>query len=208
MSLPRKTTITCPHCNTQSEFILWGSLNADLDPDAQQQLLDGSLFRFRCHNCGHEGYVNYSTLYHDMTNCVMVCYTTPDAIDNAIATFQDLINNNSAMSQNYRYRIVTSQNCLREKALIFKCGLDDRVIEVAKVLLLAHADQQHPDAVFSEVFFNESDGKFFFEFIGDQYMRAEVPRSFYDNLSESLSDKLPPENTFLVDFAWAKSFIG
>ena len=66
----------------------------------------------------------------------------------------------------YRTRIVTNQNSLREKTLIFKCGLDDRVVELGKLFLNAHAGQQHPDAEFTDVFFNESEGNYYFEFIG------------------------------------------
>ena len=108
----------------------------------------------------------------------------------------------------YRTRIVTNQNSLREKALIFKCGLDDRVVELGKLFLIAHAGQQHPDAEFTDVFFNESEGNYYFEFIGEQYMQAEFPRSFYDKISEELSDRFPEENTFIVDLAWAKSVLG
>ena len=86
--------------------------------------------------------------------------------------------------------------------------MDDRVIELGKLFLIAHAGQQHPDAEFSAVFFNESEGNYYFEFIGAQYMQAEFPKSFYDKIAEELSERFPEENTFIVDLAWAKSVLG
>ena len=212
MSMERTESVTCPKCGNVSDFIVWGSLNADIDPDAQAQLIDGSIFHFTCPECGCKTNVNYGMLYHDMSNRAMVYYVQEESIDKTIAMIEDVNGKMDAFEQmlraGYRTRIVTSQNSLREKALIFKCGLDDRVIELGKLFLIAHAGQQHPDAEFSAVFFNESEGNYYFEFIGEQYMQAEFPRSFYDKIAEELSDRFPEENAFIVDLAWAKSVLG
>jgi hypothetical protein len=52
--------------------MVWDSLNSDLDPDAKQKLLDGTLFQYKCEKCGHEASVAYDILYHDMKNNTMV----------------------------------------------------------------------------------------------------------------------------------------
>ena len=212
MSMERTESVTCPKCGNVSDFIVWSSLNADIDPDAQAQLIDGSIFHFTCPKCGCKTNVNYGMLYHDMSNRAMVYYVQEESIDKTIAMIEDVNGKMDAFEQmlreGYRTRIVTSQNSLREKALIFKCGLDDRVIELGKLFLIAHAGQQHPAAEFSNVFFNESEGNYYFEFIGEQYMQAEFPRSFYEKIDEELSDRFPEENTFIVDLAWAKSVLG
>ena len=211
MSMERTESVTCPKCGNVSDFIVWGSLNADIDPDAQAQLIDGSIFHFTCPKCGCKTNVNYGMLYHDMSNRAMAYYVQEESIDKTIAMIEDVNGKMDTFEQmlreGYRTRIVTSQNSLREKALIFKCGLDDRVIELGKLFFIAHAGQQHPDAEFSNVFFNESEGNYYFEFIGEQYMQAEFPRSFYEKICEGLSDRFPKENTFIVDLAWAKSVL-
>ena len=211
MSMERTESVTCPKCGKVSDFIVWGSLNADIDPEAQVQLIDGTIFHFTCPECGHKSNVNYGMLYHNMTNRAMVHYVQEDSIEQTIAMIHELEGKLDTFEQSlrsgYRTRIVTNQNSLREKALIFKCGLDDRIIELGKLFLIAHAGQQHPDAELTDVFFNESTGNYYFEFIGEQYMQAEFPRSFYDKISEELSDRFPEENTFIVDLAWAKSIL-
>lgn len=211
MSMERKESVTCPKCGKVSDFIIWDSLNAEIDPDAQRQLIDGTIFHFTCPECGYKSNVNYGMLYHDMANRVMVHYVPEDAIDATIKTIYEVEEKmneiDKKLRDGYRTRIVTSQNSLREKALIFKCGLDDRIIELGKLFLIAHAGQQHPDTEFSAVFFNENEGNYYFEFIGEQYMQAELPRSFYNKIAEELSDRFPKENTFIVDLSWAKSVL-
>ena len=64
MSMERTESVTCPKCGKASDFIIWESLNADIDPEAQQQLIDGSIFHFTCPECGHKSNVNYGMLYH------------------------------------------------------------------------------------------------------------------------------------------------
>lgn len=72
----------------------------------------------------------------------------------------------------------------KDKRISFSQIAMIRVNENWKLFLIAHAGQQHPDAEFTDVFFNESEGNYYFEFIGEQYMQAEFPRSFYDKIAE------------------------
>lgn len=80
-----------------------------------------------------------------MTNRAMVHYVQEDSFEQTISMIHELEGKLDAFEQSlragYRTRIVTNQNSLREKALIFKCGLDDRVVELAKLFLIAHAKQ-------------------------------------------------------------------
>ena len=79
-----------PKCGKVSDFIIWESLNADIDPEAQVQLIDGTIFHFTCPECGHKSNVNYGMLYHDMTNRVIVHYVQEEAIDATINTIHEV----------------------------------------------------------------------------------------------------------------------
>lgn len=68
MSIERKEMIICPKCGHEQEFLVWQSLNGDINPEAKQQLIDGTLFHFECEKCGDKSNVDYSMLYHDMTH--------------------------------------------------------------------------------------------------------------------------------------------
>lgn len=54
---------------------------------------------------------------------------------------------------------VHSQNQLREKAYIFDIGLDDRVVEIMKVMTVAHLSQTNPDLEVGDIFLEITKGK-------------------------------------------------
>lgn len=213
MSKTKYETLTCHQCGQKSDFILWESLNADLDPQAQAQLLDGTLFQFVCPHCGYEGHVNYSLLYHDMTHRVMVYYVlSEEAIAGTQAMFADVENTAGFKLPDYQKRIVISQNALREKALIFANGLDDRIIEIIKLLYLANAATQFPDKTFASILFRiTEDGKYTLEFDlpDDEPLWAEIPTQMYENVQNDFAATLAElgDSDTIVDLDWAKNLL-
>lgn len=209
MSMERKETVTCPECGQEQDFIVWHSLNGDLDPEAKQRLLDGTLFRFECSNCGHRSNVNYGMLYHDMTNQVMVYFVDEDSVEETLATMNDAENKIGIPMPEYRKRIVTDQNALREKAIIFDQKLDDRVIEIIKLIYFSNACKQVPDANIVAVYFLVADGKYILQFIGDKPLSAEVPMEMYEKIKSDFAERLENagDKEALVDIHWASKFL-
>ena len=138
--MSRRTTIpiTCPACGRAHKFAAWQSLNVTLDPHEKPRLLDGSLTRFTCEGCGHNADVVYPLLYHDMEKQLMLSLlpegggkgqgdrSDPDELPPEMR---------KTLGAGYTYRRVGSHNELREKIYVFDGGLDDRVIEVVKLIL-------------------------------------------------------------------------
>lgn len=208
MSMKRKETVTCPECGQEQDFVVWHSLNGDLDPEAKQRLLDGTLFHFECSNCGHRSNVNYGMLYHDMTNQVMVYYVDEDSVEETLATMNDVENKMGPMPE-YRKRIVTDQNALREKAIFFDQKLDDRVIEIIKLIYYSNACKQVPDANIDAVYFLVADGKYILQFVGDTPLSAEVPVEMYEEIKRDFAEQLAVagDKDALVDLHWASDFL-
>ena len=138
MSKKRIETITCPACGTTGEFPVWESLNADLDPEAKGDLMSGKLTRYVCAKCGKSNELVYPLLYHDMTGEFMV-YMTPDGKSSEIESMP------LGMMEGYRFRTVESRNELVEKIWIFDAGLDDRLVEVFKLLVRNQAEIPQQD---------------------------------------------------------------
>ena len=92
MSKERRETVTCPECGNVQNFIVWQSLNGDLDSEAKQQLLDGTLFRFVCNKCGYTSHVDYNLLYHDMTHKAMIYYVKEEFVEQTIDAMTDAEN--------------------------------------------------------------------------------------------------------------------
>lgn len=209
MSMEAKETVTCPECGQEQDFIVWHSLNGDIDPKAKQQLLDGTLFRFECKNCGHKSNVNYGMLYHDMTNQVMVYLVDEDSVEETLATMNDAENKIGIPMPEYRKRIVTNQNALREKAIIFDQKLDDRIIEIIKLMYYAKAIGQMPDANINSVYFLVADGKYILQLIGDRPLSAEVPIEMYEKMEREFAKRLDAigDKDTMVDLHWASEFL-
>lgn len=190
MSMKKKTTVTCSACGTENDFVIWQSLNSDLDPEAKQRLIEGTLFDFKCKKCGHESKVSYPILYHDMAHNVMIhCVSQKDA-EEARKSLTASQNAFDDKLHKYTNRIVTNPNALREKAIIFEHGLDDRVIEIIKLLYYTKASERFPEANITDVFFLVADGKYFFEFIADKPFSVEVPAEMYENIKHDFAKRL------------------
>lgn len=109
----------------------------------------------------------------------------------------------------YRKRIVTDQNALREKTIIFNQKLDDRVIEIIKLLYYVKASKQVPDTNIDTVYFLVTDGKYFLQFIEDKTLNVEVPVEMYEKFKNDFAERLESagDKEALVDIRWVSDFL-
>lgn len=210
MSLHHEKTVICPKCKHENQLRVWQTLNADLDPDAKQQLLEGTLFRFKCQSCYYECNLNYDVLYHDMKHQAMVYYVSLHSIEETI----DMINATEEPFKGgmsgYSIRIATSQETLREKAIIIESGLDDRIVEIMKIFVLTKARDHFLEASIEAIFFSFfHDEQLVFELVGAQTHGANIPFAVYEKLREDYQARfeLVGNKERFVDLKWAVNFI-
>jgi len=208
MSSRRQERVTCPNCGKISNFTIWDRLNTRLNPIAKLQLFNGSLFRLKC-SCGYISAVDYTMLYHDQRNKVMLHYFSNKTTEEADKEFAELIRSGAfELLSGYRHRIVSSQQELREKALIFNEGLDDRVIEYLKTAVYAQVIDTYPKAKRDQFFLiiSNSTWTIHFQIDGTPY-QVEVYRSDYDHIYDQMKHFLTLESAPLrVDSLWAMNF--
>ena len=136
MSQAHKEIIICPKCQAQGEFLIWDSINVDLNPELREAVLNESAFLYICPECGQRIIVPYSTLYHNMTHHFLLFfdYVKPDDYKYepiAIPPFE------GEAAKKYVYRHVTGLMQLKEKIFILEKDLNDRAIEHLKYSLSA-----------------------------------------------------------------------
>ena len=204
MSIPRKMSVACPKCRAAIHFTMWDSINTEMS-FAVNQIISGKLFEVTCSKCGFTTLVDYPMLFNDMNHSIMIMYQRQkdyyenSKLDSLVKAFKT------------NYRIVFSQEALREKVCIINAGYDDRVMELYKVFLL-HTDfsEQHPNEIGTAFFYGE-DNSNRIDILTDEGKSYNTPfqKNIYDALKESfeLCVKAYPVNETVIDSEWAEKYI-
>ena len=118
--------VVCPMCGELSKAIAYTSVNVTVNPELREQVLDGSLFAWKCPSCGYSARLTYPVLYNDMKNRFMV-YLIPkiDRFQLCDKELEEQYNN----LRNISKRAVADFNSFKEKIFIFESGLDDMAVE-------------------------------------------------------------------------------
>lgn len=140
MSKAYEREVTCPRCRRSQEMTIWASVNATVDPPLRGRLLNHDLNVFRC-SCGHEGELAHDLLYHDMTIGFLIWLKYPDE-EGSITLEDTALGFARDVMKGYTFRIVRTRDQLIEKILIFEDGLDDRVMEVLKLVILSRVGDE------------------------------------------------------------------
>ncbi len=114
--------ITCPACLTEQNFRICPNIDVQSDPEIKESIFNRDIFRFICPECGEEILVAYNCTYLDRDNRFMVALVTEG--DAASVTTAD-----------YNLRIVRSINEFVEKIALMEDGIDDRIVELYKIML-------------------------------------------------------------------------
>jgi len=215
MSIEKREIITCPDCGKDGEFVIWESLNTQLDPEAKKDLLSGAIFKYECPHCKSVHNVDYGMLYHQMEKHIMVQYSTTDEnAQEGIETFENMRNQGlegfPAMDADYVFRIVRSQNQLREKAFIFDQGLDDRVIEMMKLFMRIHLSKANPELEIEEMFLEiAEDGpeSFAIRLADGHWGSTDFAQDMYDSIYNDFFKDVDENRSYIVDANWAISIL-
>ena len=148
MSMPRGTKIICPNCNAEGNFVMWHSINVDVNPETRTEVKNRQIFKYECKNCGNVFEVEYSFLYHDVTNKFMIWYFPKRDYD-IDKEIEEVNRENLIEKFNEKIRIVDDKRDLIEKINIFEDGLNDIGIEMIKYII---GEQLQDKSV--EVFYN------------------------------------------------------
>lgn len=192
MSINYKQSIKCPKCGHLQEMNVWSSITAVDSPDLKKELLSRKINIFRCDDCCQQALVPTPLLYHDSEKKLLISFTPCNEREKKLSLFTEIKNASKESGElseyeDYNLRFVTDYDELMEKILIFDNGLQDKVIEVLKVLILS----QDPDkaenraALFGKL---TPDG---LEFLvkdtkENQFYTSKIPKDSYELIFQQL----------------------
>ena len=213
MSKHHKETITCPAGGKADEFLIWDSINTVIDPEMKEKVRTGEAFKWTCPHCGNTATVNYTTLYHQMEDHVMIYLVHGDkteAVEVLQGLYRDkdgnLIESRIRPDEDYRNRVVGTMNEFREKLMILDAGLDDRVIELMKLFMVSHLQESDKNLQIEEFLFSgqNKESASFAVNTGEQgWGSVAFAVDFYDHIAEHFKDAIATDKAVIVDQKWA-----
>lgn len=197
------TKIECPKCHKEQSKRTWKNINIKTNPDLKEKVLNRSLFKFTCNECGYEALLDYSLIYEDDYRIYYV--TTQEELDEVM----DLLSSVEERVEEVQYainRVVCSQDDLFEKIEIFELGLDDRIIEIIKVLFYMNFKQQR-NVEIDAILFKKEENSLSLHFMNQGFEEGKV--EFDMNLYAQVKEKyeIYMEQDVRIDFDWASSVI-
>ena len=113
-----------------------------------------------------------------------------------------------ATYEGYTTRVVSYQNDLVEKLMIFDAGLDDRIIEIIKVIYVNQLYTINPSYKIDEILFDntQEEAKIIFLTEGKLLTESAMSREVYETIESQFKDKMAPfaeETEVSIDFEWA-----
>ena len=153
MSVFRTETVNCPSCATPVDFELVLSVNADRRPDLRDEIVAGTFQRRPCPSCGTEFRVDPEFTYMDLGHGQYIG-VWPVAkrgqwqacAQKTAQTFDEALGKGASpeakkLGARLEPRAVFGWPALTEKIIAREVGIDDRTLELAKVMVLRNGGE-------------------------------------------------------------------
>jgi hypothetical protein len=153
--------IGCPACGHTYEAAIADSIGANRAPWLLDAVLDGSFHRFTCPQCAHAIQVEKEILFTDFVRGHWIGVFPPadepryeECGELVTTTFREALLEKApplvtTWAPNLRVRVVFGIPDLREKLILWHNDLDDRVVEILKLDLLADRPELIERGVFA-----------------------------------------------------------
>lgn len=210
--------IECPVCHNKGEFVLWDSINTELDPEMKKKVRTGEAFRYVCDKCGETTDILYGTVYHQMEDHIMIELNFSDHPEDSIEHMKGIFRNDKGeiidigfkLDDDYQNRLVTNMNSFREKLLIIDAGLNDKYIELMKFFMFAQLERSGSDMDVKEFLFalNENGEPMFAVRLSDnRWGTTEFAVGLYESIEKDFAEFVEQDKEVVIDSEWARNFL-
>ena len=148
MSQSNIYTISCPQCQASADVELYDSVNIQTDPVLRSALMENQLNAVTCEDCGHAYRIDKPLLYSDPDRRMLI-YWIPTADgdhEKGEESFRGMV---SQMTQIMpedvglpEIHLVFTRTELVERIFMREAGLDERIIEYIKYMILVKNIEQ------------------------------------------------------------------
>ena len=216
MSINTKQSVKCPKCGQLGDVTVWNSITVRDSEDLKSDLLAGKVNIFRCPSCGQTGLMPAPLLYNDEDKRLMISFSPCSDSKTAQKLYNEICRSSKESGEmekleGYNLRFVTDYNELLEKILIFDNDLNDKAIEVIKLMII----MQEPDKADNrKCRFGKTDGEnmefMIQDFKENQVYTSSVPQETYNTVWTSLRNSGVKEYSFgweTVNSAYASKLL-
>ncbi len=194
MSISARQSVKCPKCGNISDITVWNSITVGNSEDLKEDLLKGRVNIFRCPECGVAGLMPTPLLYHDEAKKLMISFSPCNDAESAHRLF-DKIRKSSKESgelkntEGYNLRFVTDYNALLEKILIFDNDMNDKAVEVIKLMILSQDTEKASQRICRFGKLNDGSLEFMIhDRVENQVYTSSVPMESYASVWKTLRE--------------------
>ena len=146
MTQQKIITVNCPACLEDSNFKIFSHIDGNQNRELKEKIFSREIFKFACPKCGEEILVAYDCTYTDDSGKFVV----------ALISGADEVSSNLTVD-GYKFRIVRSINEFVEKIAAFEDEIDDKVIELYKIMIEEQFEDERPDAKILGIYYGGKD---------------------------------------------------
>jgi hypothetical protein len=201
--------ICCEYCGTEYDHATHHVVERHKSEALALDIINDEFFYAVCPHCHRMTGVDHLVVYTDMEKKALIAYFDSD-IELSLAETQigEWMQEFGVDSSYNTVRIVSTQNELREKIILLNNDLDDRVIEILKLMALDRVREEGHNQKFEEARCSVlKDGRLNVDFVGDEPMHIATPRWYYDKMEKAMRKALNASPTpLVVSTEWAVEF--
>lgn len=192
--------VKCPHCGKSQKFEMWRVINVADNPEMKEKVKTKEVFKLECKKCGRLVNADHQFLYEDPENKIAIHYAREKDVP--------VVKEDLKKYEGYTTRVVSYQNDLIEKLMIFDAGLDDRIIEIVKAIYVNQLYTINPSYKIDEILFDNTkeEAKIVFISSGKLLTESAMSNEVYESIESQFKDKMAPfaeETEVSIDFEWA-----
>ena len=201
--------IKCPKCEMYSDCEYISFIDGTEDIEDKNRVFTSSAFYHECPYCGERMYFKLPFVYTNFIRnfSIVLTYDKENSekfISNYKKAFLEKIDKeNLDYIANHKFICVNDYKDLIEKVTILERGLDDRIIEIEKLLNWGSLNKEERSKESCKIYFSAQNGTYYFIAYSDDGLIERIPFKFeeYQEIKHTfITDEKRP---FIVDKQYA-----